>query len=62
MIGLQNVILATKIAYIIPKSDNFDICFRNKKFNLTIIINEMQIENQIIKFVSNEMEKLIAIR
>ena len=25
-----NVILATKILYLIPKSDKFDICFRKK--------------------------------
>ena len=54
--------LKTKIAYIIPKNDKFDICYGKKIFFLKIFINEMQIKHQIIKFVSNEMEKLNSFR
>ena len=46
------MIIATKILYIIPKNDTFDICFRNKEINLNLkcIFNEMQNETKYLKF------------
>ena len=41
---------------------NLIFAYGKKIFNCKIIIYEMQIENQIIQFVSKEMEKLNSLR